>query len=142
MKWPPVLRSMSVVLLAAVSAAAQAPQTVWDGVYTREQASRGEKLYRQECGRCHGDDLSGIESAPALTGSNFAATWDGVPLSDLLERMRVSMPQDKPGSLSRTQNADILAYMLQVSGFPAGDTPLAAQATVLSQITLRTYRPQ
>src|SRR5687767_1834428 len=86
-------------LLVALTTA-QAPQTVWDGVYTREQAERGEKLYRQECGRCHGDDLAGIESAPALTGSTFAPNWDGVPLSDLLERMRVSMPQDKPGSLS------------------------------------------
>ena len=128
-------------LLVALTAA-QASQTVWDGVYTREQAERGEKLYRQECGRCHGDDLTGIEAAPALTGSNFAATWEGVPLSDLVERMRVSMPQDKPGSLSRVQNAEILAYMLQVSGFPAGDKPLEPQASVLSQITFRTYRPQ
>jgi mono/diheme cytochrome c family protein len=133
---------MTAVLLAAVCAAAQAPQTVWNGVYTREQADRGEKLYRQECGRCHSDDLTGIESAPALTGSSFAATWDGLPLSDLLERMRVSMPQDKPGSLSRIQNADILAYMLRVSGFPAGETPLAGEAAVLSRITFRTHRPE
>jgi hypothetical protein len=78
----------------------------WDGVYAREQAELGEKVSRQECGRCHGDDLTGFESAPALTGPSFAATWDGVPLSDLLERMRVSMPQDKPGSLSRMQKTE------------------------------------
>jgi mono/diheme cytochrome c family protein len=128
-------------LLVALTSA-QAPRTVWDGVYTREQAQRGEKLYEQECGRCHGDDLTGIEAAPALTGSNFAATWEGVPLSDLVERMRVSMPQDKPGSLSRAQNADVLAYMLQVSRFPAGEKPLEGQTSVLSQITFRTFRPQ
>ena len=46
-------------LLVALTSA-QAPRTVWDGVYTREQAQRGEKLYEQECGRCHGDDLTGI----------------------------------------------------------------------------------
>jgi mono/diheme cytochrome c family protein len=141
MQKPTVWVSLSAILLAAVCAAAQAPRTVWDGVYNREQAERGEKLYRQECGRCHGDDLGGIESAPALSGSTFAATWDGVPLSDLLERMRVSMPQDKPGSLSRIQNAEILAYMLQLSGFPAGEKPLEGQAAALSQITYRTYRP-
>jgi len=128
-------------LLVALTSA-QAPRTVWDGVYTREQAQRGEKLYEQECGRCHGDDLTGIEAAPALTGSNFAATWEGVPLSDLVERMRVSMPQDKPGSLSRAQNADVLAYMLQVSRFPAGEKPLEGQTSVLSQITFRTFRPE
>ena len=136
-----VLLAPTALLLVALTTA-QTTQTVWDGVYTREQAQRGEKLYRQECSRCHGDDLSGIESAPALTGSSFAATWEGVPLSDLLERMRVSMPQDKPGSLSRSQNADVLAYMLQVSGFPAGEKALEGQASVLSQITFRTYRPQ
>jgi len=128
-------------LLVALTSA-QAPRTVWDGVYTREQAQRGEKLYEQECGRCHGDDLTGIEAAPALTGSNFAATWEGVPLSDLVERMRVSMPQDKPGSLSRAQNADVLAYILQVSRFPAGEKPLEGQTSVLSQITFRTFRPE
>jgi mono/diheme cytochrome c family protein len=92
--------------LPPVCSSAQAPQTVWDGVYAREQAELGEKVSRQECGRCHGDDLTGFESAPALTGPSFAATWDGVPLSDLLERMRVSMPQDKPGSLSRMQKTE------------------------------------
>ena len=136
-----LLLAPAAFLCAALTTAAQAPRTVWDGVYTREQAERGEKLYRQECGRCHGDDLAGVESAPALRGSSFAATWEGLPLSDLLERMRVSMPQDKPGSLSRTQNADILAHMLHTSGFPAGEKPLEGQAAVLGQITFRTYRP-
>ena len=136
-----LLLAPAAFLCAALMTAAQTPRTVWDGVYTREQAERGEKLYAQECGRCHGDDLTGVESAPALTGSSFAATWEGLPLSDLLERMRVSMPQDKPGSLSRSQNADILAHMLHISGFPAGEKPLEGQAAVLSQITFRTYRP-
>ena len=136
-----LLVAAAAFLGAAPTTARQATRTVWDGVYTREQAERGEKLYRQECGRCHGDDLAGIESAPALTGSSFAATWEGLPLSDLLERMRVSMPQDKPGSLSRAQNADILAHVLKASGFPAGEKPLEGQAAVLSQITFRTYRP-
>lgn len=135
------LLAPAVFLVAAVATAMQEPQSVWDGVYSREQAEQGQKLYRQECGRCHGDDLTGIESAPALTGSSFAATWDGLPLSDLMERMRLSMPQDKPGSLSRAQNADILAYMLQVSGFPAGEKRLEGQPDVLSQIRFQTHRP-
>jgi cytochrome c len=136
-----LLLAAAALLVAAPTTAAQAMRTVWDGVYSREQAERGEKLYRQECGRCHGDDLAGVESAPALTGSSFAATWEGLPLSDMLERMRVSMPQDKPGSLSRTQNADILAHLLKASGFPPGEKPLEGQSAVLSQITFRTYRP-
>ena len=142
MKSVSLLPAPTVFLFVALTAAAQAPQTVWDGVYSPEQAARGEKLYRQACGRCHGDDLAGIESAPALTGSSFAATWEGVPLADLVERMRVSMPQDAPGSLSRAENTDILAHMLQISGFPPGEKPLEAQPVVLAQIRFRTYRPE
>jgi hypothetical protein len=56
--------------------------------------------------------------------------------------MRMSMPEDKPGSLSRAQNADILAYMLRVNGFPAGEKVLSTEAGALGQITFRMYRPQ
>jgi quinoprotein glucose dehydrogenase len=123
-------------------AAAQQPQTVWSGVFTREQADRGQKIYERECARCHADDLTGIEAAPALIGANFAATWEGTSLDMLFERMRSSMPQDKPGSLSRAENADTLAYMLRVSGFPAGEMPLEGNPAALMQITFRSYRPQ
>jgi mono/diheme cytochrome c family protein len=128
--------------VTAIVAGAQARQTVWDAVYTKEQADRGQKLYDAQCGRCHGDSLTGVESAPPLTGARFADNWEGTPLDDLFERMRMSMPLDKPGSLSRAQNADILAYMLRVNGFPAGETLLNAEAGALGQITFRMYRPQ
>jgi mono/diheme cytochrome c family protein len=132
----------SLLAVAAAVAGAQARQTVWDAVYTKEQADRGQKLYNEQCGRCHGDGLTGVESAPPLTGARFADNWEGTPLGDLFERMRMSMPEDKPGSLSRAQNADILAYMLRVNGFPAGEKVLNAEAGALSQITFRMYRPQ
>ena len=128
--------------VAAAVAGAQPRQTVWDAVYTKEQADRGQKLYGEQCGRCHGDALTGVESAPPLTGARFADNWEGTPLVDVFERMRMSMPQDKPGSLSRAQNADILAYMLRVNGFPAGEKELTAEAGALGQVTFRMYRPQ
>jgi mono/diheme cytochrome c family protein len=123
-------------------AAAQGQKTTWDKIYTSEQAARGEKLYAENCAGCHGDGLGGVEMAPALTGDMFNANWEGVPLSDLLERMRISMPQNKPGSLSRAQNADILAHILRVGGFPAGDVPLDGQVATLTQIKFLTYKPQ
>ena len=130
------------IALAAVAMLLAQQLTTWDGVFTFEQAARGEKVYAERCARCHGDGLQGVESAPALTGTTFYATWEGETLDALFERMRSSMPQDAPGSLSRAQNADILAHMLKVGGFPAGDVPLDGQAGALTQIKFVTYKPQ
>jgi len=131
-----------VCLAAAVlRLAAQSPRTVWDGIYTEEQAARGEKVYAERCGKCHGDTLGGQEAAPALTGSTFYSNWEGEALEALFDRIRSTMPQDKPGSLSRAQNADILAHMLRAGGFPAGPMPLDGQAGALSTVTIRMYKP-
>jgi S-disulfanyl-L-cysteine oxidoreductase SoxD len=135
-----------VVALVYVGAAFRRPTfaqqlTIWDGVFTAEQASRGEKIYAERCARCHGDGLQGVESAPALTGTTFYANWEGETLDALFERMRSSMPQDAPGSLSRAQNADILAHMLKIGGYPAGQTTLDPQAGALTRIKVLMYRP-
>jgi len=98
-------------------------------------------VYAEKCAMCHGDSLGGVESAPALTGPQFYATWEGENLNSLFERIRMSMPQDNPGSLSRTQNADIVAHMLHVGGYPAGSTPLEGQAGTLTGIKVLTYKP-
>jgi S-disulfanyl-L-cysteine oxidoreductase SoxD len=123
-----------------VGGAAQT-RTIWDGIYTEEQAGRGAMLYADRCARCHGDALGGVESAPALTGTTFYANWEGETLEALFERMRSSMPADKPGSLTRPQNADILAHMLKVGGYPAGATALEGGAGALAPITIRMYKP-
>jgi len=129
------------LVLGAVLLSAQSQRTVWDGVYTEEQATRGEQVYAEHCAQCHGEGLGGVESAPALTGPAFYANWEGETLNALFERIRMSMPQDSPGSLSRAQNADIVAHMLRVGGYPAGSTPLEGQASVLTGIKVLTYKP-
>ena len=131
----------AVALACAAASAAQPPRTVWDGLYTDEQAARGEMLYADRCAKCHGDGLGGVESAPALTGTTFYSNWEGEPLEALFDRLRTTMPQDKPGSLSRTQNADILAHMLRAGGYPAGPMPLDGQAGALAAVTIRMYKP-
>ena len=115
--------------------------TIWDGVYTTEQAARGEKLYADRCAKCHGEGLQGVEMAPALTGTTFYANWEGETLDALFERMRRSMPLDAPGSLSRAENADLLAHMLKVGGYPAGQSPLDAQGGALARFKVLMYRP-
>ena len=123
----------------ASSNAAQAPATVWDGVYTEEQAKRGGPVYQRYCGACHGDQLLGLEAAPALVGDAFNSNWDGVTLGDLVTRIRTTMPQNDPGSLSRAQTADVVAFILQSGKFPAGSMPFDPQA--MSAVMFRSNRP-
>jgi quinoprotein glucose dehydrogenase len=111
-----------------------APRTTWDGVYTAAQAERGAALYQQECTTCHGPQLGGIDAAPALVGGGFASNWNGILLSAMVERIRVSMPQSSPGKLSRKQVADVLAYILKANGFPAGEMELPRQTGLLQGI--------
>jgi mono/diheme cytochrome c family protein len=128
-------------IAAGVAAAQTQARSVWDGVYTEAQAARGEKLSAAHCTRCHGQTLAGAEAAPGLVGDSFNANWDGVPLGDLFERMRVSMPLDSPGTLSRQQNADVIAYLLKLGKRPAGEVELPPDLAALGQITYLGNRP-
>jgi quinoprotein glucose dehydrogenase len=120
----------------------QSSASVWDGVYSEDQAGRGKPLYVRECAACHGSSMSGGEEAPPLTGSAFIANWSGLTVGDLFERIRISMPEGRPGTLSRQQNADILAYMLSVNQFPAGKTELQRDTDRLKQIRFLAEKPE
>jgi len=120
---------------AAAQMSAQAGKTVWDGVYTEAQAGRGKKLYIASCAACHQEGMQGADLAPALKGDEFLLLWNDRPMSDLVERITKTMPQDAPDTLSPEANADIVAYMLQVNRFPTGAAELpvdaAAQKTIV-----------
>ncbi len=129
-----------VVLQSAVHA--QPPtKSVWDGVYTDEQANRGKGLYSENCASCHGSELTGGEMAPPLSGGEFMAGWDGLTVGDLFERIRISMPQNAPGSLSGQQNADILSFVFNANKFPSGQTELPKEAGILKTIKFETKKP-
>ena len=128
------------VLRAQESTAAET-RSVWDGVYTEEQAKRGEALYQKECKGCHGVALAGGESSPPLTGGAFLSNWNGLTLGDLFERIRKTMPQNDPGKLNRQQNADVLAFVLSANKFPAGKIELSRQAEFLKEIWFAAVRP-
>jgi S-disulfanyl-L-cysteine oxidoreductase SoxD len=138
--------------IAAISAAAygnahpQEPapsdsRSVWDGVYTDDQAKRGDAVYHKECATCHGDSLAGGESAPPLTGGGFLSDWDGLTLGDLFDRIRKSMPQNAPGKLAKPQVADVLAYVLSANKFPAGKAELSKQVEFLKEIRFEANKP-
>lgn len=120
---------------------AQTSRSIRDGVYTEEQAKRGSLLYNQHCSACHGADLNGGDEVAALRGESFLANWSGLPLSELFERIRISMPADNPGKLSRQQNADILAYILKFDTYPAGSSELPTQTEALRRIRFERSNP-
>ncbi|HMD48892.1 MAG TPA: cytochrome c, partial [Bryobacteraceae bacterium] len=71
-------------------ARAQTPRSVWDGVYTQDQAKQGEAVYSESCSSCHGTSLIGQDAAPALAGGDFLSNWNGLTVGDLFERIRTT----------------------------------------------------
>jgi S-disulfanyl-L-cysteine oxidoreductase SoxD len=132
-----------VVLALAVMARAAQPsrstkQSVWDGVFTDTQASRGERQYGRACEHCHGADLAGdqVNEIPALSLDTFMTSWGGKSVKDLVETVKRSMPKDKPGSLGTGAYVDVVAYLLQANRFPAGSRELPRVPEELESIVI------
>lgn len=111
-------------MLAGVLAAQDKPgRTVLDGVYTNAQATRGEAAYGMNCAKCHeGADVDG----PPLTGDPFIDRWREDSLATLFTFIRTQMPRDMPGALGEAMYRDIVAFLLQANGYPAGSGELTA----------------
>jgi len=122
-------------VLVACSAAA-VTRSVWDGVYTKEQATRGQATYREECLRCHGESLGGGEGGPLLAGAEFRQKWNGKTAGDLFGVMRKTMPSDDPGNLSSREYADLVAYILSANEYPAGQKDLDRDVAALNEIRI------
>lgn len=119
------------LLAGYVALALQTGQTVNDGIYTGEQAMRGQALYQKRCSTCHGADLAG-RTGPPLTGDDFLSNWDSHPLLDLANKILKTMPRDDTAPLTPQESADLLAYLLQAGRFPSGRAEL-----VLNEDTLK-----
>jgi mono/diheme cytochrome c family protein len=94
-----------------------------DGWYTSAQAVNGAKAYQNACASCHGAKLQG-GMAPALVGKQFWLTYGGKKVSTLWSDVHTQMPMSAPGSVSAKKSIDIMAFLLQKNGVPAGSTPL------------------
>lgn len=141
--WPSSVRlaaSIARLLLALISTAAfvrvtaqeatpSPTRTVWDGVYNTTQAARGRAEYESNCASCH----NGGEG-PSLVGDTFMRSWFEDSLNDVLTKMRTAMPENAPGSLSDTAYLDILAFILESNGFPAGARELLPQSAQLAGV--------
>jgi len=135
---------MATIGLAALgmSLRAESLRSVWDGVYTQDQAKQGQTLYNENCSSCHGDTLIGQDVASALAGDEFLSNWNGLTVDVLFERIRTTMPQNKVGSLSREKTAAILAYLFSANRFPAGKSALPQQTEALKEIRIDASKPE
>jgi mono/diheme cytochrome c family protein len=125
----------------SVSGQDRARSSVWDGLYTQAQAERGEAAYRQVCASCHGDTLEGQGQTPSLVGPDFTSNWNGMPVGDLFDKIQMTMPADRPGQLSKDQNAQILAYILKSNKFPSGSQDLSGGGDGLKGIRFEAEKP-
>lgn len=92
-------------------------------LYTSAQAEKGKADYEENCALCHGDTLTG-RAGPALKGKHFANPAANFHVGDIFTIVAQNMPATQPASLDHQVYADIMAFLLQENGYPAGDKPL------------------
>lgn len=126
-------RSLFLLAVAAIPAgAALVDRTTGDGVYVATQADSGATVFEAACFECH---LPNWEKE-----SNFYAHWHGKPLIELVRYLHLEMPQTDPGTLTANEYAQVTAYLLRLTGNPAGTTALAADTTLIGNIRIDTLR--
>lgn len=135
-----LLVACSILMLTLAATIRAQERTTLDGVFTDGQASRGGEVYRAACRSCHGDDLQGgpvqdlDDPAPALKRNGFGVSRQTV--SSLYDYMVENMPYDAPGGLEERQYVDIIAFLLQENGYPAGSTELPSKIDLLKTIKI------
>ncbi len=102
--------------------------TVWDGVYTDDQAIRGKASFEQNCAGCH--------EIGEFYGKPFMDLWGKRTAFDLFDLISTDMPKDAPGSLNKQAYAEIEAFMFKANSFPSGKTDLPSDAAALKEIQI------
>ena len=125
---------MTPAVFAQDTAVAKSERSVMSGVMTSEQVARGRAGHRTNCGSCHG--------AEAYSGAAFETAWKGRTVFDLYDLIKSTMPNDNPGQLPITDYVDIIAYILNLNGYPQGEAELPADESELKKIMIDTIPPR
>lgn len=110
-------------IVAGQLGAQSAEPRIWQGVYSDAQAARGRDVFNTACLRCHGADLAGT-TAPALKGDRFYTTFGNEPIDRLFLKVRDTMPPSFSTILDDQAKLDVVTYILQTNGYPAGSAEL------------------
>ena len=124
----PAVESAARPAEGAPHGAGQSGGSVLDGVFTESQASRGEATFRRVCSACHDTN--------EFSGGRFRLTWVGQSAADLFDTIATLMPEGDPGSLTPAQYAGVVAYLLQLNGYPAGEEALPTSLSALRALEI------
>ena len=91
--------------------------------YTATQAAAGKTAFDADCAVCHGNTLRNGTMGPPLAGEAFSTLWAGRSVRALFDSAK-TMPPANPGSLPDETYANLVAYILQMNDYAAGETPL------------------
>ncbi len=105
-----------------------ASQPLLEGVFTAAQAARGARTFDEVCAGCH--------DSGEFAGARFRLGWVDRSVGELFDIISTLMPEGDPGSLSPGEYAAVVAYLLQLNGYPAGETPLPANLSALQALEI------
>jgi cytochrome c553 len=133
-----VVGSLLLLLGTTIAQAQQSgAKSTASGVFTAEQAKSGERAFQAKCATCHGADLHSTDAeAPDLTEGAFKFGWDGKTVANRFEQIRSTMPFGNARGLDDQTYIDIVAYILQFNGIPAGNQKLEPDVRSLEQIVI------
>lgn len=109
---------------AARGAAVQ--KTTNDGIYSKAQADGAKAQFDKICADCHPFTVAAKKKPKdvPLGDEPFFENWDGRAVSQLATTIALTMPNDGSTSVSDEEALNLVAYILQQNGYPAGTAPL------------------
>jgi mono/diheme cytochrome c family protein len=104
----------------------QQKKTTNDGVYTRVQADGAKALYDKICLDCHPFTVAAKKDPKDLPLGEepFFEEWEGRTVRELITIIALTMPNDGSAVVTDQEATDLVAYILQRNGYPAGSAPL------------------
>jgi mono/diheme cytochrome c family protein len=134
---PEIVRDGGAVpIIKAADSSVPGSKTIWDGVFTEQQAQRGQQVYQRACAACHLDTLQGDTVSPPLIGSGFIARFTGQSAHEMVQNLRGSMPQNAPDSLGDRAYIDLVSYLLKQNGSKTGALELPLDVAELEKIAI------
>jgi hypothetical protein len=116
---------------AATEMTSAATESGDDALYTTAQARRGEAVYDRVCLECH--------TRAEFRERPFLFAWEGTSVGQVYRYVAENMPDDGPGSLPEASYLDAMAYILEMNGYPAGDSELTADMSRMDSVPFEAH---